>query len=66
MTSSVSEYKTSAVMGGGVKNSFKTADGETHVGTHYRHTQGTPATTNAIGNLIPQFMSSVLNLVFLI
>ena len=56
------------VEGGGraVENIFKTAAGETHVATlgqKYGHTQGTHAETNVISNLIPQFISSVLNLI---
>jgi len=50
-----------------VENSFKTVARETYVATNgrkYGHTQGTPAETNAITNLILQFMSSILNLVF--
>ena len=53
--------------GGGVETSFKTAGGQNMWDCHgqkYGHTQGTPAETNAIRKLIPQFMSSVLNLVF--
>ena len=46
-----------------MENSFKTAGGGTH-GQKYGHSQGTPAETNAISNLIPQFMSIIQNLVF--
>jgi len=46
-----------------VENSFKTAAGK-HMWHHhrqkYKHTQGSPAMTNAISNLIPQFMNSSL------
>jgi len=55
--------------GEGVENSFKTTAGEIHVAAHrqkYGQTQGTPAETNAISNLIPQFMSSVLDLILMV
>ena len=53
--------------GGSAEYSFKTAAGETHVTTHgqkYGRSQGSPAETNAFSKLIPQFINSVLNLVF--